>query len=457
MIAAGLISAAAFGLLAGRWPVVAVGAALAAVVAVVMLRSLALGIAVFTIGSFGQVLNLGGAATVAKGLGGLLVLAWLAALANRPPADRRTLLRDQRALVVFAVALVAWSMLSVAWAQSRSTALLGASRYAQDLVLFPILYVGLRRLVHVRWAAASLAAGALVSSLYGLLAGSTVDGSRLVGALGDPNETAAVLVAAAVLAFTLGVGERRSMLRRWMAFGAAALALVGMVATASRGGVVALAATAVVAIAIGGRWRRQLALAAVVGAVLVAGWFLLLAPASSRSHITSTQSGRTTLWTVAGRAISANPIVGLGNDNFQLDAKNFLVQPGETTSADQIVTISQPAHNVYLEIWADLGIVGLVLFAGIVVLSLRSGIVAAGVLERDGRRAEEILARGLVVASASMLAASFFLSDQYSKQLYLLLALNPAMLAAARSAARTDEVPRVKRLHPGRRAQAPVS
>jgi putative inorganic carbon (HCO3(-)) transporter len=457
VLGCGLLAAAASGLLAGRWPVVALGLALAAALAVAMLSNLALGIALFTVGAFAQVLHFGGAATGAKALGGLLVLAWVATLARRSPAERRTLLRDQRWLLVLVVGLVAWSILSAAWAQSRSTALVGASRYAQDLVLFPILYLGVRRLSDVRLVAAAFVAGALGSSLYGVLAGSTVDGSRLVGALGDPNETAAVLAAAAVLAFCLGMGERRSAVRRGIAFAAAALALLALVATASRGGLVALAATAIVGVVVAGRWRRQMTTAVAACAVLVACWFFLFAPASSRSHITNTQSGRTTLWTVAGRAISANPVVGLGDDNFQVAAKQFLLQPGQTTAADQIVTVSQPAHNVYLEIWADLGIVGLALFAGIVVLSLRAGMAAAATLARDGRVTEEILARGLVVATAAMLAASFFLSDQYNKQMYLLLALSIAMLTAARSAGGRDDTPAFSRLRVRRPRHASVS
>jgi O-antigen ligase len=424
------------GLAAGRSPAIAIALALTIAIAAVMLKELALGIVVFAVGSFANVLRAGHAATAAKGFGAVLVLAWVAELARRSPSERRSFINDQRWLVIAMIALVAWSMLSVAWAQSRSTALLGASRYAQDLVLFPIMYVGLRRLVDVRRVAAAFVAGALGSSLYGVLTGTTVDGSRLVGSLGDPNETAAVMAAAAVLALCLGIGEPPASARRRVAFGASALALLGLVATASRGGVIALVATAGVGVAVAGRWRSHVALATALGALLVVGWFFVLAPAGSRSHITNTQSGRTTLWIVAGRAIEANPVVGLGNDNFQFEAKNFLIRPGQTTAADQVITLSQPAHNLYLEIWADLGIVGLALFGGIITLSLRAGAVAASILGREGRRSDEILARGLVVATAAMLAASFFLSDQYSKQLYMLLALTVAMLSAARSAAR---------------------
>jgi hypothetical protein len=42
-----------------------------------------------------------------------------------------------------------------------------------------------------------------------------------------------------------------------------------------------------------------------------------------------------------------------------------------------------------------------------------------------------VLGRALVIALVGMLAADFFASEQYSKQLWLLLALGPALLALA--------------------------
>jgi O-antigen ligase len=272
----------------------------------------------------------------------------------------------------------------------------------------------------------------LGSALYGALAQAPIDGSRLTGASGDPNETAALLLAASVLALVLGLGERRRSLRV-LALLAAPAGLFGLVATASRGGAIALGITALAAIVLAGRWRRQVTIAASTATVLVIGWFALLAPASSRTHITSTESGRTTLWTVAGRVIEANPVVGLGNDNFAPEAKRYLIQPGATNGAgDILATAPKPVHNAYLELWADLGIVGLALFAALVVGALRCAWRATKLLRSAGRRADEILARGLAVAIIAMLAADLFLSDLYSKQLFLLIALAPAMLRAAR-------------------------
>jgi F0F1-type ATP synthase assembly protein I len=44
----------------------------------------------------------------------------------------------------------------------------------------------------------------------------------------------------------------------------------------------------------------------------------------------------------------------------------------------------------------------------------------------------EIVARAMVVALVGILAADFFITEQYGKQLWLLLGLGPALLGVAR-------------------------
>jgi O-antigen ligase len=436
VVGIGLTATLCVGLLAARSPILAVGVPLIVAVAAAMFRDLTTAVAVFTFGSFAEAVQAGGAATASKGLGALLVISWLLALARRRGGRSvPSLFAGQRGFLISGLGLLVWSALSVLWAQSRSAALLGTSRFAQDLLVLPIVYSGVWRMRHVRLVAGAFVSGALFFTAVGAVAGTAAAGagSRLGGALGDPNDTAAALAAAAVLGFALGAGEIRSAARRRCWFVAATLAVLGLVATASRGGLVALGATAVVAVVVAGRWRRQALLAAASGAILVGVWFVLLAPASSKNHLSTLQTPRTTIWTVAGRAIAANPIVGLGNNNFTNASKNYLIQPGATTRADQIITTPEPAHNTYLEIWADLGIVGILLFAGVVLFALRAALLAAAALGAAGRHSEELLAKALLVATVAMLAAYFFISYQYSKQLWLLLALAPPVLAAARA------------------------
>jgi O-antigen ligase len=431
---AGVILAACCGLIVGRSPLDGILLAVGLGGVALVIYDLAAGIVVFTLISFAEVLALGGSATAAKGMGALLVLGWLVARMRGSAMPQRALLHRHRAIVGAAVALVAWSAISAAWAQSPSTALGGASRYAQDLLLLPILFAGLISLRHVRWVMAAFAIGALLSFGYGLATGSTVDGTRVFGAGGDPNETAAMLVAAVALALALaGAAAPGSWRRRsWLLLAAACL--VGLVETGSRGGLVAFGASAVAGIVLAGRWRGRALVAVALAAVLAGGWFLLLAPSGTRQHLTSSSTtGRSTLWTVAVRAINAHPVAGLGNDNFQQAAKDYLLRPGATTAAGLIVTVPHVAHDLYLETWADTGVVGLGLFVGLILGLLRYALLAVREAERRGMGEASLMARGLAVAIVGMLTAGFFLSDIYSKQLWLALALAPPLLAAIRA------------------------
>jgi hypothetical protein len=82
---------------------------------------------------------------------------------------------------------------------------------------------------------------------------------------------------------------------------------------------------------------------------------------------------------------------------------------------------------------AELGIVGLVLFMGIILFSLGCALRAIGFAVKAGDRQVEILSRAIVVVLMALLAADFFGSRQYSKQLWLLMALCPVLLEISRA------------------------
>jgi O-antigen ligase len=91
-------------------------------------------------------------------------------------------------------------------------------------------------------------------------------------------------------------------------------------------------------------------------------------------------------------------------------------------------------HNTYLQMLAELGVVGLVMFAALVACGL---VVAIKALRRIPQQDSELawLVRATVVAAVGMFVAYFFFSAQYEKQLWLilgLLAVVPAITAPFR-------------------------
>jgi putative inorganic carbon (hco3(-)) transporter len=428
------------GAVTGRSPLIGVGIAIALAATAVVASNLELGIIVFAIASFANDLPLSSVATAGKAVGFLLLVGWAAVVGTGGQRDRRGLLADHQGVVIFCLLFLCWNVLSATWAQSPSTALSGSSRYAMNVALFPIVYTGIRDLRSVRRVAIAFVAGAVLSIAYGTLAGTAIAGdpSRLAGALGDPNETAMALVAAAVLAFALA-GGARSRPAKFAAIACGLGSLGALVDTGSRGGLVALVVAVATGIALADRYRGRALVAALVTMAMGVGFFLAVAPSGS-SHITSGggSDGRSTLWTLAVRAIEAHPIQGLGNDNFQDDAGEFLVEPGYTDSAGLVIDTPHVAHNIYLEMWADIGIVGLLLFLALVAACVRCNLRAIQALKQAGRQADELIARGVLVATVGMLAADFFISDIFSKQLWLMLAIAPALANVARRASEDE-------------------
>jgi O-antigen ligase len=165
------------------------------------------------------------------------------------------------------------------------------------------------------------------------------------------------------------------------------------------------------------------------------GYYNFAASPEIRSHVSTVGSGtgRLDLWTVGWRMVEDQPLQGVGADNFTVSSVHYLLQPGAIERADYIVGAPKVVHNTYLQLWTELGLVGLVLFVLVVGFCLYSTLKAAGSFSRQGDERMEILARALFVALAGLLAADFFGSRLTNKEVWLLLGLAPALLAIARS------------------------
>ena len=130
----------------------------------------------------------------------------------------------------------------------------------------------------------------------------------------------------------------------------------------------------------------------------------------------------------------ANTVKGVGGGNFSESSVHYLLRPGVAPRSDKIIDKPAVAHNSYLEMLAELGIVGGGLFLAIIAFSVVAAGRAARAFARLGDLRMEVVCRALVAAMAGTLAADFFISEQVSKQFWLLLALGPAMLGIARRA-----------------------
>jgi O-antigen ligase len=106
-------------------------------------------------------------------------------------------------------------------------------------------------------------------------------------------------------------------------------------------------------------------------------------------------------------------------------------QPGALRYVDLIADRPLLAHNSYLEVLADTGVVGLLLYACFALACLRAALLAARRFDRDDRDWLAGLSRATAVAIIAMLSASAFLSNVTDERTWLLLALGPTLLAIA--------------------------
>lgn len=347
--------------------------------------------------------------------------------------------------VVLTVCLVAWSVVTIPlsmWPGGSTDMLL--STYLKSVIVFWLLGEVVNttdRLRRLLWTLSALSAPLALTGLRNYAMGSYVGNfGRIMGygggLAGNPNDLALVLDLLIPITAMLVLTARHVVAR---AAGAAILvvSVMGVIVTFSRGGFLALAVEGVL---FGLLLARRRAWALIGAAVLLAALAMPLLPASYGARlatITSISADPTgssqTRWrdTLAAlRYLQAHPILGagLGNEVLALN---------ETRGATWTLV-----HDAYLDYAVDLGVVGLLLYAALVV----SSIWTARTVERDplgktppGRELSG-LASGVRISLIAFAAAAFFYPVAYHFYFYYFAGLAVALrtcragLAADRSA-----------------------
>jgi O-antigen ligase len=263
---------------------------------------------------------------------------------------------------------------------------------------------------------------------------STFTEGRLKGGSSDPNYLAAGIVPAMVLAFGLAA-TTRSALSRWAIGVAVVILAVGLAATQSRGGFLALGFSAIAALVFLRRHRVAVLAGLAVFSGLVA--LMLATTPGAWERVTEVDgggSGRSDLWTVAWRVSEEHPIVGVGISDFATEAHRYVRRPGQITEARQIVDDPHVAHNTYLQMLTEQGIVGLVLFLIVMGGFLAATFKARRMFTARGEPALATLASAVFVAQLAWLAALFFISAGDDRRMWILCAVGLVLhLVASRT------------------------
>lgn len=293
-----------------------------------------------------------------------------------------------------------------------------AARWLPFLVLTAVLIDVAAREVSVRTLMVAAVAGAVVAGAGALQSLLLAGATRATGPLQDPNDLAVALVVAVPL--LVGVlPARPSPGIRVLAAVAAVVLVAGAAATFSRGGALALTAAVVWLLARQVLPMRVLAgalagIAAVVAVAAQLAWPELSRALQEKTFIAeSNVDTRELRWQAAARMLAEHPVLGVGPGGFR----------GEYAAASHNAELAEQtpvAHNMFLEVAAELGLPAFCAFTGLVVLAF----VAAERVLRAGRDR-----RAMVAVQAALLAVAVgatFLSEQYYLPLWLLTALSVA-------------------------------
>jgi len=419
-------SAGLIALVAVYSPKYAIYALLAAGFVVLAMSRLPLAVAAFTVLTFPAHLpgSLGAGATLAKPVGALLVLAWGAAVLTRR-VTVPALPQAQPLLFSAIVGLIVFSGASVLWAVDTGVTRTGVERLLLNAALLLVTYTAACTRSGFRTIVRGYLLASVVTSTYSIVSGQHIASGRLAG-LFDPNYFAAELIPAILIAAFL-FATTSSARARWLYAGVVGIDLVAFALTQSRGGIVGLAVGLVVAIAVAGPARLRILALVLALAAIGLGYYFGYKPAhvfqtSSRAGLSGTTSGRLDEWRIALRVYSGHPIGGVGLGNYQVVEPSYATETLNLTTVRQIVTTPLVVHNTYLQFLSELGIVGLALFLTILVIPLRLTSRALARLDRPLGEIE-FQARGLFAGAIGLLTAYVFLSGEFEKPLWLLLAL----------------------------------
>ena len=271
---------------------------------------------------------------------------------------------------------------------------------------------------------------------------------RASGPIGDPNYFAQVLLPALAIGL-VAFRSRARHPRRWPVVALAVLVAIGVLLTYSRGAVVAFLLVVFVLVALGYAKLSHVLLIAVVaiGLILampqygdrvlsissIAG---ATADEGSEDEADVATRGRAGEMVAAVHVFADHPVVGVGPGIFPFHYQEYAKRLGmdihSTSRVEERAGEEPPrqAHSLILATAADLGLVGLALYAGLFGTLLHALLRAYRDRRRDAPALSD-LAAALFLALTAYLAAGMFLSLAFERYLWLLVALAGAAVRLA--------------------------
>ncbi len=401
-----------------------VGAALGLAMVAITFMEPVVGLYLFVATMLTEALFMFGSVSAARLLGILVFGAWIA---RSLASGRFEIIMPTQAW--FALMLVLWGLTSALWAMNPPglfTALLLLVQLVAVYILVVNLVSSVKRvqtvLAIITAVSLVLALLAVARTLSGGAIGGRVNLGRIIG--GDPNTQAAFFLPSATLLMILFSRETRLRQKSLLLLGLSVM-MLGILATASRGAIVALAVVVGLGIIIDPKLWQVALPASLVGVAALR--FLpqtLMERLEAMVTLSDRGGGRVDIWLVALRIIRAHPALGVGLNGFASAFDRYLP---ETAGLIRDIGTFRASHNIFLNVQSELGVIGLALFLVFIGITLSSGLVAVVNCRRAGLLHLEGLALAAWLSVVAMLVVGLFLDVQYRKLFWLLLALAEVM------------------------------
>lgn len=368
-------------------PYILLGALLAIATAVAILLQWRLGALLLAAAlPFEATLNFGPVASGIKVLALVTFVSVALALLTDQKLFERFAMLWQQPLALAVLAFVLWVLGSILWASDKGAAFGKTVTFMGVFGLMVVIGLLERRYLVLAWAVLAFSAALSVPAGYILPVpeGSDMAVSGRFGPGGAGPNSYSLVLAIAFFAAYFGLLRRH----RTVAYLLAPVFLYGIVATESRTGLIALVATPLVALFVprmAPRLGWRILLMYVLGVAALAVIMLVIpsvGESASERYTTLTQvesedtwNGRWSLWQGALDVIASHPILGVGAGNFAESA----MEHSATVVAHSArkAEVAGVAHNMFLSVASELGLVGLILFLGILFFAFKTGVSIA--------------------------------------------------------------------------------
>ena len=287
--------------------------------------------------------------------------------------------------------------------------------------------------------------------VFGLMLGSFSSGRYVIyGAMFDPNDMAYVLVTLLPISLFFIV-RRDGRFNTILAFGGVLASLVLILLTGSRGGLLSLGVIlAILLLTDVGSVKLHYKLAFIIGIGTIGAFnfekinferYLTLMNMEQDYNVTS-ETGRLEVWKKGIELLLGNPLTGVG-------VQCFPMAIGYLRADANAIPEWQAAHNSYLQVAVETGLIGFMIFLSLIATCVRNlskcdSIRPANLSTNDWEDIKA-LAGFMRLSWIGHLICAFFLSQGYSVLFALLFALSSVMrrLAATSVDAKDVRIARV--------------